>query len=111
MARVDYEQVLIRLKAHIASKPNHGQRDLLAAIASLEGEALVTDDAYRTFLSRFGEEVAEAVLNTLPDPPAIPSEAASSVVTREAIQPFDTPAKGDGGDVPWKQEQEPVLSR
>lgn len=33
---VDYERLVLELKALIASKPHHGQRELLAEIARLE---------------------------------------------------------------------------
>lgn len=36
MPAVDYERVMVRLKAHIASKPSHGQRELFETIINLE---------------------------------------------------------------------------
>lgn len=97
MAHIDYQQVVVRFRALVASKPNHGQRDLLSALALYESQAMMDEDAYRAFLSRFGEEVEEAVLNTLPvsDEGLTPSVAVSAV----AIQARDhTPIAHPGHD-------------
>lgn len=44
---VDSERVLVAVKAHIASKPSHGQRDLLAAIARIEVESVRQEEEER----------------------------------------------------------------
>jgi hypothetical protein len=40
---IDHERVLLLLKQEISAKPSHGQRDLLAAIARLEGECALDE--------------------------------------------------------------------
>lgn len=40
---IDYEKVLVLLKREISAKPSHGQRDLLASIARIEGECAVDE--------------------------------------------------------------------
>ena len=98
MARVDYQQVVERLLVLAASKPNHGQRDLLRSIGRFIEDATVHDDQYGAFLARFGEEVQEAVLDVLPtaDHAGIPTLAASTVTTSGSDQPSTAP-DGHGG--------------
>lgn len=75
MARVNHEQFMVGLLAHVASKPNHGKRELLDTIIALQAQAMVPDDTYRAVLDRFGEEVAEAVLGLLPTRPDLPTDS------------------------------------
>ena len=42
--QVDYERLVLKLKAFVAAKPHHGTRDLLAEIARLEVENTVDGD-------------------------------------------------------------------
>jgi|tagenome__1003787_1003787.scaffolds.fasta_scaffold20984757_4 bifunctional DNA-binding transcriptional regulator/antitoxin component of YhaV-PrlF toxin-antitoxin module len=84
MALIDHERFMVRLLAHVASKPNHGQRELLATIIALQSEAMVDDDTYRLVLERFGDEVADAVLNVLPKQPTDSPGDALAGQTRKA---------------------------
>lgn len=40
---VDYERAWLALKAHIASKPSHGKRDLWETMAEIEVDSMVPD--------------------------------------------------------------------
>jgi hypothetical protein len=40
---IDHERVLALLKREVSAKPHHGQRDLLATIARLEGECVMDE--------------------------------------------------------------------
>jgi hypothetical protein len=44
---IDYERVLVALKAYLMSKPSHGQRDLLAAISRMEVESVRQEESER----------------------------------------------------------------
>jgi hypothetical protein len=103
VALVDYQRVVVELRSYLLTKPNFGQRDLLATLARLEADAMVRDDDYREWLARFGEEVAEAVLNLLPtpDPSAIPPGAAPPAATRQALHPSIAPEGEHEGDASW----------
>lgn len=78
---------MVRLFAHVASKPNHGQRDLLAKIIEFQEDAMVDDDTYRLVLERFGDEVADAVLNLLPEQPTDSPGDELAGQTREVAPP------------------------
>src|SRR5262245_43820267 len=87
MGRVNHEQFMVALLAHVASKPNHGQRELLVKIIEFQADAMVDDDTYRLVLERFGEEVADAVLNVLPEQPSDSPGDELAGQTREAAHP------------------------
>lgn len=81
---VDHAEVLRRLKGVIASKPSHGQRDLLAAVGRLEAECDTDDGEYQRFLRRFGDEVMEAALNLVPPDGGMDTTGAASPLTEPA---------------------------
>lgn len=58
----DHERVLLKLKAHVASKKSHGQRDLLATIAALEAECAVEEGLPEKALRLFGNRLSEDLL-------------------------------------------------
>lgn len=99
---------MVRLFAHVASKPNHGQRDLLAKIIDFQSEAMVDDDTYRLVLERFGDEVADAVLNLLPEQPTDSPGDELAGQTREAAQP--SLATEHEGEQTWRATPPPPAS-
>lgn len=59
---VDYERVVLRLKQHIGTKSHHGQRELLALIAGLEGECALEEGLPEKALRLYGVELFETVV-------------------------------------------------
>lgn len=59
---VDYEKVVRDLKALIASKGSHGQRDLLAAVARLEAEHQLEEGLPERALRLYGVVFSDALL-------------------------------------------------
>lgn len=58
----DYEAAWVALQAEVASKPQHGQRELLKRMAELAGEHRVVAGELPRVLRLYGVEVAHAVL-------------------------------------------------
>lgn len=63
MPVVDYERVVVKLEAYIASKPSHGQRDLFAKLSELKNLCMVPE--------------GQVGFDPLPLPPRHPAEATS----------------------------------
>lgn len=64
---VDHERVLVELKAVIAAKPSHGQRDLLAEIGRLEAEHRTTAEEFERFARRFSGYLFDTFMGLMPD--------------------------------------------
>jgi hypothetical protein len=63
---VDFERVIALLKREVASKPSHGQRDLLATIARLEGECMIEEGLPEKALRLYGPDLADALAQLRP---------------------------------------------
>jgi hypothetical protein len=61
----DHERVLLKLKAHIASKGSHGQRELLGLIGKLEVECSVEEGLPERALRLYGNMMSEDFLGRL----------------------------------------------
>jgi len=63
---VDAERVVVEMKALIASKPSHGSRDLLAAIATLEARHRIAEDDWESWVRRLSHHFVDSFMGLLP---------------------------------------------
>ncbi|MET0604176.1 MAG: hypothetical protein ABW167_19485 [Baekduia sp.] len=84
---VDYEKVARDLKAYIAGKGSHGQRDLLAEIGRLEAAHKLEEGLPEMALRLYGVVFSDALLRPALGPP----------VTGDLDGPDDRPERRSGG--------------
>lgn len=65
---VDYEALLLDLKAAVIAKNSHGQRDLLGLIARLEVEHRVEEGLPERAIRLYGQDLQEALTGSSREP-------------------------------------------